>query len=153
SLDQIIPQVGNSAQPAGITYVSGDGHAAFYPYNSSWGGYDTPHGYYTNLMQNGDGSFTLTDPQGNKRYFSAPGHLTATSQPDGNAANYMYNGDGSLHTIADSYGHTITLGYTDGLLSSVMDAANQVTTVHVDGTTNTLTQVTTPPPQSGGRAV
>ncbi|HEY4310196.1 MAG TPA: RHS repeat-associated core domain-containing protein [Pirellulales bacterium] len=153
SLDQLIPQAGSSTQPAGITYVSGDGQAAFYPYDSSWGGYDTPHGYYTNLMKNTDGSFTLTDPQGNKKYFTAAGQLTGTSQPDGNDTKYAYNGNGSLSGITDNYGHTVSFGYTSGLLSSVTDAANNVTSVHIDSATNTLTQVTTPPPQSGGSAI
>ena len=153
SLDQLIPQAGSATQPQGLTYVSGDGHAAFFPYDSSWGGYDTPHGYYTNVMVNGDGSFTFTDPQGNKKMFTSAGQLTETTQPDGNATNYGYNGTGSIHTITDSYGHTITFAYAGGLLGSVTDSANRVTNVQINSTSDTLTQVTAPPPQAGGATV
>ncbi len=145
-LDQLTVQPGSATQPAGVTFVSGGGQAAFFaqgPGNT----FTTPHGYYTTLVHNVDGTYTLTDPQRNQKLFSAAGQLQTETDPDGNVAHYHYGASG-VESIDDAYGQSISFGYTGGKLSSATDTLGHITNVVIDSN-GTLTSVVTPPPATG----
>lgn len=102
-------------------------------------GYVAPRGDYSALVENADGSLTLTEENGLVRDFAADGRILAMTDRNGNSLTFSYadgqltsvtdaNGriltltydeNGKLQAFADPIGHIYGLDYTDGLLTGV----------------------------------
>jgi RHS repeat-associated protein len=93
--------------------------------------YTDPNGFFTRLVQNGDGSFTERDQSGTVINFTAPdttGRASLSSEADrnGNTLSFSYNANGELSTVTDPLGRPITYTYDpNGLLSQVTDFNNR----------------------------
>lgn len=101
-----------------------DGHLEYY--TKSGDGYTTAEGLVRKLVKGQDGSFTLTK---DKRDI------------------YHFDPDGKLVTIKDLNGNTITLSYTDGLLSKIQSLSGYLDlTYNTDGSLKNIKD-------GGGRTV
>ena len=100
-------------------------------------------------MQNGDGSWTRSYPDGTVVQFNAAGREVSEADRNDNTTSYAYvpsgqPGAGSLKTITDPVGLVTTLAYdSSGHLSTITDPAGRVTTVTVDSNDN-LTEIVDP---------
>lgn len=85
---------------------------------------------YRTLVRNADGTYTVTDKARTRWLFDVSGNLTAIVDRYGNTSTLAYNGAGELVSIADPAGRgSLTLAYTNGLLTSVTDWASPARTV------------------------
>lgn len=116
------------------------------------GTYQAPPGVYGTLVQNADGSFTLTKKHGEVYAFDVDGKLITISDRNGNAMLFTYDLAGKLPVtgtspffvtqttgivvmdyrliqITDTVGRTIDLFYNpDGRLTKIKDFTNRVLT-------------------------
>lgn len=100
----------------GVTIYQGDGRSDhFVKYGKE---FEAPAGVFSTLTINEDGSYLLKEKTGEKYYFNDPKYFKITAAEDrlGNRTEYTYQ-DSLLVGIKDAVGHTITLSYTDGLLT------------------------------------
>ena len=94
------------------------------------------------LVQNSDGTYTLTEPGQDVETFSSTGQLTSETDPNGYSTTLAYNDSGQLSTVTDPEGRTLTYAYgTNGLVSSVTDPAGRVVSYGYDSAGN-LTSAT-----------
>lgn len=99
------------------------------------------------LVQNADGSFTLTRAgSGRVWQFSSTGVLTAVNDRSGLATTLGYDGSGNLTTVTDEAGRQLTVAWSGGHIHTVTDPLGRVTTYGYD-TAGDLTSVT----DGGGR--
>ena len=117
--------------------------------------YQTTTGYFETLVQNLDGSFTLTDKFKTVwHYITVAGtwfqvngpvfRLDTITDRDGNVTTMGYTG-GNLTSTTDTYGRTVTYGY-DGRshLTSITDPMGRTTTFGYDATDRQLTSIKDP---------
>ena len=100
------------------------------------------------LVQNEDGDWTRTYPDGTVIQFNSSGQETSESDVNGNTFTYAYvtsgAAAGALATITDPVGLVTTLTYNDsGYISTITDPAERVTTFTVDDNGN-LTEIEDP---------
>ncbi|GAB5443819.1 MAG: hypothetical protein Fues2KO_41680 [Fuerstiella sp.] len=142
-------------ETSGALLVDGTNVASSFEDNS--GTFDSPVGplAHSTLVENMDGSFTLTDKLGNKSEFDSDGLLTEKLDRNGNSTTFDYIDADSdtvvdeLETVTDPWGNETTFAYTSGLLSSVTDFAGRVFTVGHD-TSGRLTSIVQPDPDGTG---
>jgi RHS repeat-associated protein len=140
----------------GVLFVRGDGVTAWFT-STGGGNFSSQAGPYATdtLIQNGDNTYRLTDKFGNQSHFSSAGLLTSRVDRNNNTTSFVYvdaDTDGQvdeLSTITDPWGRVTTFAYTSGLLATVTDHANQVTTVAQDGP-GRITSITAPDPDGAG---
>ncbi len=116
------------------------------------GSYLTPTGLDATLIQNGDGSHTLTFHGSGEIYtFTSNGAFTTDTDKNGNRLSFAYNGDGSLAAITDTQGRQVTFTYvtqnSQQLVTTITDANGPTTRTWqygYDPTTNALTTYTDP---------
>ena len=111
-------------------------------------GYRGPTSDPSTLVQNGDGTWTRTYPDGTVIQFNSSGQETSEADRNGNTTTYAYftsgAAAGALHTITDPVGLVTTLAYdSSGHLSTITDPAGRVTTITVDSNDN-LTSIADP---------
>lgn len=134
--------------------------------------YKAPNGVYDYLMQNTDGSFTLTSKHGIKREFDADGKLVEVRDRNGNTLTFRYyqeSGEDKLYPVTghsdyfvdqafglvaldyrlkeveDATGRIVTLTYYDtGRLEKVVDFKGREWTYGYDPDTGDLVSVTNP---------
>ncbi|MHB8340818.1 MAG: DUF6531 domain-containing protein, partial [Mycobacteriales bacterium] len=104
-----------------VTVHQGDGATVTFTPTGS-GGFTAPAWVVATLAQNSDGSYT----------FSLPSQL-----------HYRFSPAGQLLSISDRNGYATTLGYTNGVLTSVTDAAGRTLSLAYNGA-GQLTSVTDP---------
>lgn len=100
----------------GVTIYQGDGRSDhFVKYGQA---FEAPAGVFSTLTVNDEGHYLLKEKTGEKYYFNDPKYFKVTAAEDrfGNRTEYTYQ-DSLLVGIKDAVGHTITLSYTDGLLT------------------------------------
>ena len=100
----------------GVDIISGDGRIDHFTcYGNE---YKAPAGVFSTLSKPTYNTYLLTTKEGDKYFFNNDVHHKITSFEDryGNITEYKYQ-DSLLVEIKDAVGHTITLNYTDGLLS------------------------------------
>lgn len=100
-----------------VTIETGDGRSdTFTRYGKE---YDAPAGVFSTLTQYEDGKYLLTEKTGEKYYFDDAVYRKVTGISDryDNKTLLTYQ-DSCLVEIKDAVGHTVTLSYTDGLLTS-----------------------------------
>ena len=100
--------------------VDGDGTET--PYAQSGASWVAPSGVYDTLVQNGAGTWTLTQKGGMQYQFSSGGQLNSVIDMAGNATTMGYSG-GVLTSILDATGsHGLMLQYSGAMLIGVMDS-------------------------------
>lgn len=122
-------------QSGGATLLSGSGNMLFFQQSqdgSGMGGgptFATPISEwgYMNLVQNDDGSYTLTFHDESQETFTAAGLLSTAVDKNGNQTSYQWNPDGTLASTTNQAGQTTSFSYTNGMLASVVDFAGRVT--------------------------
>jgi len=110
-------------QPAGITYVTPDGTAVFFPKGQD-GTYATPNGYFLKMVADGTG-YALRLPNGVVKRFRGDGLLASEQDPAGNEKSYQYNADKTIARVTDATDNYVTFGYTNGKLSSLTDTGGR----------------------------
>jgi len=93
-------------------------------YDSIAGGYRTPRGFFSKLVQYQPGKYRLTEPDSTAFFFDNPVHkkITRVQDPNGNFISFNYT-DSLLTSLINSDGQSISFTYnTQGRLASVIDA-------------------------------
>jgi YD repeat-containing protein len=149
-----------------ITVTDGNGSTVPFTPNGS-GGYQAPSRVLATLVQNANGTFTLTRNQDQERFvFTAPttttmgqltqefdrnnvytttlsysnGKLATVTDPAGRALALSYNNSGRLASVGDPSGRTVSFSYdTSGNLTAVTDVAGGITRFTYDGSHRLLT--------------
>jgi RHS repeat-associated protein len=128
-------------------------------------GFESPDGVHESLVQNPNGTYTLSSPAGTSYAFRADGRLSTATDDHGLVTTWGYDSNGRLSTITDPSGQTLTFTHnasnhitkvTDstgrevsftyspaGDLQTVTDAMSGVTTYGYDGQ-HRLTTITDP---------
>ena len=101
-------------------------------------------GFYGFVTQNTDGTFTLTYKDGRKHLFSPAGRLQWQKDRQGNQTTLTYDANNALTGIADSFGRTLTVVTSNGLVQSLSDSLGGVATYTYFTGTNHLQEVTYP---------
>jgi RHS repeat-associated protein len=108
------------------------------------GNFVAPPEFYTTLVRNSDGSYTLTYRDRTVKQFSSTGALLEISDRNGNSLSFSYNGSGQLATVTDTLGRTITYTYNaGGNLTQIQDFEGRTVTYSYDAYGD-LTSATTP---------
>src|SRR5438445_10930302 len=81
--------------------------------------YSPPVGLHDNLVKNGDGTYTVWQPDGSRMNFDTTGRVTTIVNRNGNHLTLTYTG-GNPTQVADDSGLSLSLTY---------DAGNRVKTV------------------------
>lgn len=129
------------------------------------GAYAAPAGIFENLVQNGDGTWTLTQAHGEKHNFNINGALSSIVDRNGNTISFTYDAGGPTYAyaaplhgvsalaplpavrdyrltqITDTLGRNITFSYsgTTGRLQSITDFNSRVVSFTYDTYGNLLT--------------
>jgi RHS repeat-associated protein len=112
------------------------------------GAYEAPNRVLSTLVQNPDGSLTLTRHDTSSLTFNSTGQLIGETDRNGYQTKLAYNSGGQLATVTDPEGRTLTFSYTGNLLTSVTDPANRTWTYGYDANGN-LASVTDPNTPAG----
>ena len=112
-----------------VTIEQGDGRSDTYKrYGTD---YEAPAGVFSMLSYH-DNTYTIRDKDGTTYTFANPQHrrLTAITDRNGNRTELTYSVEGDLQSplltqIKDAVGHTITLSYTNGLLTQASASFHQ----------------------------
>jgi RHS repeat-associated protein len=123
----------------------GDGREDRYKF--SGGNYIAPTGFFNTLTQYQPNKYLLEELDGTKFYFDNAVHkkITKLIEPNGNFINFIYT-DSLLNAITNTAGQSITLSYTNGYLTTVVDAITSPTRTYSYSynSNGNLTQVTDP---------
>ncbi len=130
--------------------------------------YTPPTGVYDTLVQNADGTYTLTSKHGDQEFYDANGNLTKLQDRNGNALTFTYDPAGllpitgksayfvnqttgviareyRLTQITDTIGRTISFAYTaDGRVSTITYAGRTIRYTYDASGTGDLLSVTMP---------
>jgi RHS repeat-associated protein len=146
-----------------------DGKGSKHEYTYDAGDYTAQWGVYHALVQNPDGSFTLTTKHGQNYEFDEEGRLTSIQDRNGNSLTFYYDPVGlqpivgqseyfvnqtegviaydyMLKSIKNATGDSLTFDYnTNGRLTSITDFTGRVYSYEYDSTaTGDLISFTTP---------
>lgn len=119
-----------------------EGNWRYHYYSLSNGSYASREGDHSILKKNVDGTFILTDKDGQVRQFSGEGKLSSITDRNGNTLTLAYIGN-ILSSVIDPSGRSVSFAY---------DSANHLTSVTAQAGNNylfsvsgdTLTSVTLP---------
>ncbi|VAW47772.1 hypothetical protein MNBD_GAMMA03-1554, partial [hydrothermal vent metagenome] len=152
-----------------VVIVGETGRSDEYEYDSAIDSYTPPPGFFEELVQNGDGSWTLTKAKGNKVHFNVDGTLAALEDRNGNMISFAYDPAGllpfygkssfgldpdqslvlgydyRLTRITDTVGREIDLNYNaNGQLENIIDYAGRMLEFAYDPDTNDLLTIKKP---------
>ncbi len=88
------------------------------------GSYSPPPGETAALEKDGD-HFVLNRRFDEKLTFNPDGTIGTWLDADSKGLNFAYNASTNLQTVTDRYGRTLTLSYTNDLVSSVSDSSGR----------------------------
>jgi len=106
------------------------------------GGFVTPSGDFSNLIDTGSG-YERRFPNGTVKTYAGDGRQLTETDRNGNTTTYTYDGDGRLTEIADPVGLKTTFAYFAGKLTRITDPAGRVTAFEHDAFGN-LTRIVEP---------
>jgi RHS repeat-associated protein len=89
------------------------------------GAYNAPQGKSSRLLLNADGTYAVETGNKTVMAFNAAGKLATITDPTGVQAKYSYSGN-DLTQVSNSFGRTLTLGYSGGRIASVSDGTRSV---------------------------
>jgi len=101
------------------------------------GSYSNPPGITTQLVDNGDGTFSLKERFGTQMDFDTNGRITQLCDIDGNTLSFTYTGD-QLTRVQDAVGRSLTLNYSGENLSYVTDSENRSVHYTYDGSNDLI---------------
>ena len=109
------------------------------------GNFVAPSEFYTTLVRNPSGTYTLTYKDRTVKQFDKNGKLQQIADRNGNSISFSYNSSGQLTTVTDTLGRPITYSYNStGNLTQITDFDGRTVTYNYDASDN-LISVTTPP--------
>src|SRR5207247_3368494 len=115
------------AVTGGVILEMAAGRSLWFASNGQ-GGFVTPAGDFSTLVQNADSTYTRTLKDGTKYNFSSAGRLTSIADRNNNALTMGYDGQNRLSTITDFTSLVTTLTYNAaGRVSTIVDPANRST--------------------------
>jgi len=131
----------NTSSPVAVTW--GDGQS--YTFSSDGGGgFVAPTGVYDLLVQNIDGTYTITKKDQTQYHFNAALFCDTIRDENGNAVTVSRNAANQVTTVADPTGRTLALAYdASSRVRTVTDPVGRVWTLTYDGS-GQLTQVAWP---------
>ena len=88
------------------------------------GTYASPPGITTQLIRNGDGTYSLQERFGTRMNFNADKRLSQIIDIDGNAVTFNYSG-GQLASVQDGFNHALTISYSGEKIASVSDSGGR----------------------------
>jgi YD repeat-containing protein len=105
-------------------------HGGLYEFTKSGATFAPPVGRRDTLVQNGDGSFTMTlQDSRTVLQFRSDGGLASMTDEYGNAINYQYDANGRVQRIADGSGSgryaDVTWNPATGRIAAVTDSAGR----------------------------
>ncbi len=103
------------------------------------GTYANPVGENGTLTRNVDGTFTYTSLTGEKLNFNSRGHISTMQDTNGNTVTFTYTDYVKLSSVADSFGRTLTISYTNNRISSVSDGTGRSVGYTVNGVGDLVT--------------
>lgn len=129
---------GVPADQQGVWIDMGSGAPQWFK-KTGTGTYESPDGFYGTLVKTGS-TFTLTDKNFTRYDFNSSGLLLTEKDRNDRTTTYTYGINNRLEQITDSYGRSMTIAYnaTTGLVSTVTDSDNRVTTYNFDSSTGRL---------------
>ncbi|MPZ23214.1 MAG: hypothetical protein GEU28_06665 [Dehalococcoidia bacterium] len=101
---------------SGAVVRYGEGHSS--RFTESGGSFTASPGNHDVLVENMDGTFTLTTPDQTAFNFDAGGVLTSIADRNSNATTLTYSMDGQLETVTDEGGRELSFEY-DPLIGGV----------------------------------
>ncbi|MGH2378139.1 MAG: DUF6531 domain-containing protein [Candidatus Limnocylindria bacterium] len=108
----------------------GDGRRETYLRNTD-GSYAAPPDTFDVLVQNGDGTFTLTLTSQVAYHFATDGRLSRISEPAGNQITLTYTGS-DLTLVTDTVGRQVAFTYSGGRLVQLQDPLGRKVTYGYD---------------------
>ncbi|HMG74378.1 MAG TPA: Ig-like domain-containing protein [Pyrinomonadaceae bacterium] len=93
-----------------IRYNAAGGRATYFGRpNASTAFAPIEQDFHGQIVQNGNGSFTLTMNDGSTYQFNSAGQLTSLADRNGNQSTLSYDANGHLVSITDSFGRALTV--------------------------------------------
>jgi RHS repeat-associated protein len=80
------------------------------------------------IVNNVDGTYTLTFKDGRVHQFNSSGKLLSITDRNNNTITLSYDSNGRLTTITDASGRTLTFAYASNIVSSVSDSQGTIAT-------------------------
>ena len=125
-----------------VSLTAGDG-AAYTFVTMGGNAYSPPVGLHDNLVKNGDGTYTVWQPDGSRMNFDTTGRVTTIVNRNGNHLTLTYTG-GNPTQVADDSGLSLSLTYDAGnRVKTVTDPMGRKVTYTYDGS-GRLIQITDP---------
>ncbi|MBP9663045.1 MAG: RHS repeat protein [Pyrinomonadaceae bacterium] len=99
-------------------------------------------GFPGSFVANGDGTYTLTFPDGRSKKFGTSGKLLWEKDRNGNQTTLNYDRNNVLTGVTDAFGRTLTITISNGLVLQISDSLGTIATYAYLPTTNLLRTVT-----------
>lgn len=130
----------------GVSIDMGSGQPHWFQ-KTGTGTYESPHDFFGTLVKTGTG-FTLTDKNFTRVEFNLNGRLQTEKDRNDRVTSYTYGINDRLESVTDSFGRSLVIAYnaTTGLVDTLTDADNRVTTFHFDAATGRLQSLDAPEP-------
>jgi YD repeat-containing protein len=104
------------------------------------GSYAAPPGITTQLVKNGDNTFSLVERFGTRIDFNSSKKASRLVDADGNILSLTYNGSGNLGSVSDAVGRTLSFGYDTNLrVNRVTDSTGRYVTYGYNGANDLVT--------------
>ncbi|MEM7364462.1 MAG: RHS repeat-associated core domain-containing protein [Pseudomonadota bacterium] len=126
-----------------ITLMNGGARLDIYE-NDGNGGYTSPRSYYDQLIRNGDGTYTIREPNGFRTTFNEIGKMVSQQDRNGNTMTFHYNDANHLERVIDTLGREIRFTFSrTGRLLDVQDFMGR-TVVYTQDAFDDLVSVRSP---------
>ena len=98
--------------------------------------YDPPLGSASELIRNGDGTFTYKTKDKVTINFNAAGKIANWNHPAGPVVNFTYDGSNKLTSVSNGMGRALTFSYTGDNLTQVSDGNGRTVGLAYDSAGN-----------------